>query len=350
MKKTLLLLIASALIAVNLSAQLSLEGNQILYLNFDDEADLSYNDEGINVTDEAGIVQDEGVFGGSAWFDGDGSYIVFDPIDGWNHGMDWSFSFWVKSEIQEDFFGIMSFSTYSGDPLTDWMDEEPCVGGIKLSSWEGYFEVEVSWLGGLWSELDPPLWNDGEWHHVVIAYDGDSDADNMYMYMDNVLYAEPLEQFNIAVDIADIASEGTNASVEDDNIKLGLAAQGWNDWEEGQQFPEIMWFNGYMDDVRLFNTTLTAENVTEIFNYSPTGVSDWQSKELFAIYPNPASDIVQIQTTIHNLHVKVYNIAGQVVISSVNETSINLESLSKGMYFVDINVEGKREVQKLIIK
>ena len=309
----------------------------------------------MELTDENGMAGDDGKFYGCAWFDGAGSYLIFNPIDGWNQGMDWSFSFWIKSESEDDFWGIWSFSTHSGNPETDWLDEPEGVGGVFMSSYDGIFEVEISWLGGLYpDEADPPpAWNDGEWHHVVLTYSVDNE--DMYMYMDNMLYAGPPEDpLTIADDIEYLnTEEDAGASIEDDNIKLGFAGAGWNDWEEGQQFPDIMWFDGYMDDVRLFNITLSEEEITEIFQYSPdeeTGLSNAQSTRLFRVYPNPASDYIQIQAESNNVEVKIYNISGQKVMRSFGQTKINISSLSQGIYFLEANMHGKRAVQKLIIE
>ena len=348
MKKLLLLLIVPALIAGGISAQLSTEGNQILYLNFEDDAELGYNDEDVGVTEEEGVIADEGKFGGGIYFDGDGDYMVFDLIEDWNHGMDFTLSWWMKSENTDLVWGIMGFGTYSGDIMTDFYDDEPRMGGMILVSEEGILNWEISWIGGLWPEEgnEPDPWTDGAWHHFAVVYD--AEAETMRMYIDNVNYYVEEEPIATAADILVINDEeGTAASIEDDNFHLGAAGPGWLP-EDEEQWPDNMFFEGFMDDVRLFNIPLTEEEVGEI--YALTGINDVVSASLFNIYPNPASDIIQIQATGRKLAVNVYNIAGQVVLSSVNESSMNISSLSKGLYFIDVNVDGEREVQKLVIK
>jgi len=351
MKKLLLFLIA--FIAGNLAAQLSMEDNQILYLSFDDETELSYNDEGVEVLDENEADSEEGLFGNSIYFDGSGTYIVFDLIEDWNHGMDWTVSWWMKSDVTDEFWGIWSFGTYSGDPTTDYYDEDDRVGGVVFTNWEEDVEVQISWIGGLGfnkTEADHN-WQDGEWHHFVLTYS--TEMSLMSLYADNVIMADSEEDaFNLADDIATISEEeGLDASLEDDNLKLGFAGPGWLP-EEDEEWPDLMWFNGYMDDFRLFNVAVGADEVDELYTYDPSGASgiQAQSTRLFEIYPNPASEFIQIRTESTDVAVNIFNISGQNVLSSFNETKINISSLAKGVYFLEATIKGDKEVQKLIVK
>lgn len=353
MKKLLLLFTLTAFFAGNMIAQLSFEDAQILYVSFDDETDLSYTDDDFELTEEENLEADEGIFGGAAYFDPAGSWIVYEPLEDFNHGMDWTWSFWLNTEATQDFWGIMSFGNYSGDPMTDWYDEPPCVGGVFLSSYEGIFEFEISWIGwvGPTDDVEEPTpWNDGEWHHVAISHS--AEAQTMRIYVDNVLAGMEEEPVNIAGDLADIiVDEGLEGvSLDDDHIKLGFAGHGWNDEEEGGQFPEIMFYDGFMDDFRLFDVALSVEEVQELFEYSPTGIGDVSSRAQFSVFPNPASGSVQIQTESGFADVIIYNIAGQKVMSSFNETTIDISSLSKGLYFVEADLDGSRAVQKLIVE
>ncbi len=351
MKKFLLFTLLTIFFVGNLMAQLSFEDAQILYVSFDDETDLSYTDDDFELTEEVGVEADDGKFGGAAYFDGVGSWIVYDPLEGFNHGMDWTWSFWLKTESTEDFWGIMSFGTYSGDPLTDWYDEEPRVGGLFLSSYEGIFNIELSWIGWVGDDgtLNPVPWNDGDWHHVVISHS--VEAGTMRIYVDNVLAGQEEEPIAIAADLEQIiADEGfTEASLEDDNIKLGFAGQGWLD-EDGEKFPDIMFYEGFMDDFRLFNVGLTPEQVQELFEYAPTGIGDLPDANAFRIYPNPASEYIVIDSRSQSVEVGIYNVAGQMVMHSFNESRVDISSLPRGLYFVNASVDGVSGMQKLVVE
>jgi len=70
----------------------------------------------------------------------------------------------------------------------------------------------------------------------------------------------------------------------------------------------------------------------------------------FAVYPNPAHDILNISATgltIDNL--KVYSLSGQLLFSSNENTHIlNVSSLPKGLYLLEIATDKGRQIQKFI--
>ena len=74
-----------------------------------------------------------------------------------------------------------------------------------------------------------------------------------------------------------------------------------------------------------------------------------------SIYPNPATD--QLNITINNANfnsaeIKINNIIGECVLQSPplwgGREGLDISSLSKGMYFVESIVDGKRSVMKLV--
>lgn len=69
-----------------------------------------------------------------------------------------------------------------------------------------------------------------------------------------------------------------------------------------------------------------------------------------ALYPNPAVDVFYINSDKQAL-VKVYDISGRMVKNQIYSTSgITVSDLNKGIYVVEITIENKKEVQRLIIK
>ena len=208
--KKLLLFILAAIVSVGMFAQLSTEDDQLLYLSFDDDTELTYNEQEIDGEDDADLEAVTGLYGGAVSFNGTSSFIVMDLIEDWNHGMDWTFSFWIKATGDpRDFWGIMSFSAYSGDPSGDYFDDDPLVAGLMLGSEEGIFNVDISWLGGMGGEPGVPLWDDGEWHHLVITYA--PSVPEMIMYLDGALYGGP-EGIDI---VGTIEADDLPASLDD---------------------------------------------------------------------------------------------------------------------------------------
>ena len=67
------------------------------------------------------------------------------------------------------------------------------------------------------------------------------------------------------------------------------------------------------------------------------------------IYPNPVSDDLQISSTTPIEQLNVYSVSGQQLISKSGQiNTIDVSSLSEGMYLLEITSEGKSQIQKFI--
>lgn len=66
--------------------------------------------------------------------------------------------------------------------------------------------------------------------------------------------------------------------------------------------------------------------------------------------PNPANDLITIQANSTDFKVAVYDMLGHQVLSQqmVNQDQLNVSVLNKGMYLIEINVEGKLIQQRLM--
>ncbi|GAB5399727.1 MAG: hypothetical protein Aureis2KO_13120 [Aureisphaera sp.] len=73
-------------------------------------------------------------------------------------------------------------------------------------------------------------------------------------------------------------------------------------------------------------------------------------KFAFVVYPNPATDLIQINTTqeLSNLEIHVFDIKGSILITTQNKQSIDVSGLPSGMYFIRINVQGSELVKPLV--
>lgn len=69
------------------------------------------------------------------------------------------------------------------------------------------------------------------------------------------------------------------------------------------------------------------------------------------IYPNPANDVVTISTNSSAVKsVQMFDISGKQVLNVDTDSTINVSTLSKGIYVVKIVEEGKTSTSKLVIK
>ncbi|WP_460219441.1 T9SS type A sorting domain-containing protein [Psychroserpens sp. MEBiC05023] len=84
------------------------------------------------------------------------------------------------------------------------------------------------------------------------------------------------------------------------------------------------------------------------YNRSNLSVNDVDTSN-FTIYPNPTQTEVHIKATLPFSKVLVYNFLGQKVLES-NLSTINVEHLSNGMYFIKIESDNNINVVKQFIK
>jgi len=67
----------------------------------------------------------------------------------------------------------------------------------------------------------------------------------------------------------------------------------------------------------------------------------------YSIYPNPASDVVHVDSSEPIVSIKIYNLLGQEVARGTSET-VNISQLQKGIYNISISTIGKTFVEKLL--
>ena len=82
-----------------------------------------------------------------------------------------------------------------------------------------------------------------------------------------------------------------------------------------------------------------------------TGIID-NAKDEILIYPNPTSDVINISSTSTITDYNMYNMIGNKVMSSNVNASIaiiDMSTLTKGVYFVEVNQDGLL-INKRIIK
>lgn len=120
------------------------------------------------------------------------------------------------------------------------------------------------------------------------------------------------------------------------SIRYNENTQNWN----GSYYPGIAYFN-YVDhsdiDFHVVSTVGLEEN----------------EKSLFTVYPNPANDIIQINSDFNfsPQDIKIKDIRGRNVETLVNfmGNSINIATLSNGTYFVLIENDEMKGTEKFVI-
>jgi hypothetical protein len=75
------------------------------------------------------------------------------------------------------------------------------------------------------------------------------------------------------------------------------------------------------------------------------------SDEVLSVYPNPANSILNINFPggFKNQNYSIYDVSGKLVLNGViNQNSINIESLTDGIYFLELNSDKNSDRMKFI--
>ncbi len=93
---------------------------------------------------------------------------------------------------------------------------------------------------------------------------------------------------------------------------------------------------------------------------NPTGINQYDLNQSINLYPNPLSSGSDLYLTIalpevKNVNIEVINVLGQIVLSrkeTINQISvipIEINTLTNGVYFVNVNDGNQKVTRKLII-
>lgn len=106
-------------------------------------------------------------------------------------------------------------------------------------------------------------------------------------------------------------------------------------------------------------SSLSRTDQTEAFDMPPENILNCSLKtsstevKNFSIYPNPAGDVVNIETkqNTNNLNIQVFDINGRKVIQKdISTKTLDVSQLSRGIYLLKINSNGVSQTEKLIIQ
>ena len=149
--------------------------------------------------------------------------------------------------------------------------------------------------------------------------------------------------------------DGTFAKVYRDgvlvaNVSKTLNTTGTNFWLGSVLGGGLNFFNGFIDDLQIYNTALTDSQITAL-NSSILSSEDFSTSKLnFSIYPNPATELVNIVVETELKSVAIISIHGQKVLETTNNV-VNIAGLPAGIYFVKAqDVNGAVATQKLVVR
>lgn len=98
-------------------------------------------------------------------------------------------------------------------------------------------------------------------------------------------------------------------------------------------------------------TSATKKGYVKVYDLTDALSTDSFVKANFNIYPNPAKDIIHValEDDLQLENVTIYNNLGQEV-KTVNQSTIDISSLAKGLYFIEVHTNQGTASKKVVIE
>jgi hypothetical protein len=209
------------------------------YYKLDNSAEDS---KGTNDGTESNIEYRFGRYGQAAVFNGSSSKIALVKNSTISPANDFTYSLWFKS----DGTTFQTLFSHLGN-------SNPKYGVFLNHSSDASQSIRFLYSQGTNSQGNESssanVWNVGQWHHLVITK---SSTAGLKGYLDNI---------EIITD-ATLTADFTPYTLQNGNSNIGV-------YQYQTSGGELYWFNGSIDQVRIFTPALSAENVTELYNEKP---------------------------------------------------------------------------------
>jgi hypothetical protein len=114
--------------------------------------------------------------------------------------------------------------------------------------------------------------------------------------------------------------------------------------------PDVTSTSGQMLVQFTTNATNTAQGWSAYYTSTPMGVEEYYSANQLTLYPNPVTNILQIETQ-RNAIIEILNIQGQLLttlVANSGKANVDVSSLSKGVYIVKLTTKKGVAVKRFI--
>ena len=311
--KRLILLIIGIGLGSNGFSQLSLNDSLVAHFPFNG-----------NANDETGNGYDGTVYGttlSSDRFGNPNSAYEFDGVDDYiNTFSTFDFEFrtmtlWVKPfNIQGDGVTEKHIAGQDANTLN--------YGQLKAKFANGNLAVRA---GGETNNHLVSV-NNNTWYHITLVRDGSSCS----YYLNNILIGS--------------ASSGTVGSISSPNEDFVIGA--------GRDL-DRQFFHGIIDDIRIYNRALSSSEIDSLYNEQNPTLSTVENKQWMndiLVYPNPTKENIHVSCDRDILRLRLLNGQGEMVMDAQNTKSLSIRKLSKGIYFLLIDLEdGNLRQIKIVI-
>ena len=203
-------------------------------------------------------------------------------------------------------------------------DVNNSAGSIGLASFGGRVDI-----GAYYSATSTTKINDGKWHCIV----GTAGNGEWKIYVDGNLEGSQIPIGMTTPSIAPTATPFTIGRVSDLAVSSNL-----------------MWYNGSMDDVRVYNRVLNKCEIDSLCSIRiVSGVKDAADKIRILITPNPTQGTFTVelpQPATSKMSFRITDLAGRLVMEKQTEVghiiqNVEASKLADGLYFLQVVTEGR---------
>ncbi len=322
------LTILTLLFTVNLFCQVNLDSGLVAFYKFEN-----------NVLDSSGNNLHGTIYGVPQFvvgksglgldFNGVSDYVKID-----NNSLlivsDFSISAWIKWEgsstaegtwaVVSNWYGSSNYQQYGirmGTIATGIEDNHGVLFYDDGSEWD--------WVYGMKGEL-----SNGLWHSLIGTLRA---GDMAKIYIDGSLH----ERDSTSIPLQIIPTSD-----------LYIARDGY-----GESFGDVDRWDGAIDEVRIYNRTLSQEEVEEIYIGTFNTINSTIKNEYrIHCYPNPSEGLINIQIeNPDNAKMKIINTSGQLMLNKELNTEleqIDISEYPKGVYFIRVKSEKSIFIEKII--
>ena len=196
----------------------------------------------------------------------------------------------------------------------------------------GKFEVQGHCLA-FHNFTNSPMPLDGVWYNIVVSYDI---SVFKFYYNGNLVYESLPTELDVYTEDK-IFCFGIQPRPDGNEVYIDNLYKG---------------FEGKLDDIGIWNRALTEDEITDLYESTPTSTTDLQSNTL-SIYPNPTQDIVTINLESPSKGIlKAYDLQGRLIHSQPIQGQSSLDYTIQGeagLYLIEfVDESGEVYVGKVV--
>jgi len=290
--------------------------------NYEDASINGYNGTNFGTT----MTEDRfGNLNSAVYFDGIDDFIEFPNIPELKPEFPVSFSFWVKYDIVEgDYNYIFNTSHEEGVSSGVYFCTEKATGKYAVSYGDGtpFFSV-----GTRRTYISNKMTDSEHWHHILAVVEG---PESMKIYVDCREYGGELSGSGGTLEYS--STPGEIGKVDRDTT-----------------IP-TSFFKGTIDDFRYWDRAVNELEITQLCSNTQMNTNDLVYSDL-KVFPNPAENELNIESALEFSSFAVFDLTGKRNLFGVLKTSgINISSLEKGIYILQLYGKGETQTVRFIRK